>query len=199
MRDVFLLPFLPNYRAVRSVLAERMAKELAPHLLSCSFSFIGKPSLKNCPILWERRENGRIDALEIRWRRYELPSVWIDFRPFEHPDDMVLWDMPGRGIVPDFGGMRCYATPDCKEFHFTLREALFYPDKGASRVVGELKSAVSQISEFLRGGFPPPNAIDSSAWWLFELKNGPPPWPELPVHLPTVRTNRRFAPPNFRL
>ena len=187
--------FFPGDKEVRAALYLKMIEVLEPHLKSLGFSFVGRPSKKRFKVLWIRDRGSALDAIEFQWNTLDRPSFILNFRSFDHPDDLVDCRQNPGGIHPADFGMRAFMKSHYAGWFKPswIKSKAGFAEPEIDKVVASAKLTLTEISDFLLGGPPSALMMDSSNWLDRRLPDNPPPWTEVPspigsnYHLPSRR------------
>ena len=145
------------------------------------------------PLKWVRDRPDAIDMMEFQWKDLGRPEFVINFRRFDHPDDIAVVRADPAHADPGSFALRAYMKPSpFGWFRPSLRARFPRWLPGAVEGVAQIAAQrVGELADFLDGGPPTAFLQDSFLWLDKRLPDNPPPWDSLPVgsayHLPSRR------------
>jgi hypothetical protein len=156
---------------------EQMRAVLVPHLESLGYRSIGGKSRQKFKPRWVRDRGNEIDAIDFQWNSLARPSFGINFRSFDHPDDLAKCRSDPKSIEPADFGMKAYMKPN---FGFWFKAGILSNFTGGHRsvsiAIAAAKIRLTELSDFLTGGLSTPLFKDSFSWDDERLPDNPPPW-----------------------
>jgi hypothetical protein len=180
---------------IRALLLGKMRAVLIPQLQARSFVNIEKLRTTNMPRRWLRDRQHEIDAIEFQWDKRAKPRFFINFRSFDHPDEMTLCRINPQEIEPAYFGIRAHMESRKQAwFKPSLVGRMFFPYEAVERVVTSASKRVQEISDFCLGIGNSSHFLDSGDWFDERLPQEPPPWRsgmiQMPYHLPPRRAGK---------
>lgn len=184
--------FFTKEKDIKAALVLSMQAHLRTHLLDLGFYPISPRRTRRFNLKWMRDRGTEIDAIEFQWDAYGRPSFIINFRSFNHPDDLATCRSNPKSINAWDFGCRAYMEPSpFGWFRVRFRDRIFGLDRAISKIVRSAIQRLTEASNFLLG-HPPTDFLQDSELWLDDrAKTSPPPWNSGPVgtqyHLPPRR------------
>lgn len=175
---------------LKKLLKQRMLQDLVPKLNNLGFHSVGGKSKYKFHPRWVRDKGQSLDAIEFQWDNLGFPKFVINFRSFEHPDDLLLCRSDENSIRVDDFGFRAYMRPSASGwFQPSWFGAMINSNSAIEKVVRSASERIDEISTFLDGGEPSFLMQDSHMWTYPRLLEGPPPWADgiSVYHLPNCR------------
>ena len=162
---------------IRAEFAKDLKLELSPFIKELGFVVPGPEKKDRLPVKWYRDRGDTIDSICFQWDKYYRPSLVINFRSFNHPDDLsVCRDNPQSINAEDFG-LRAHMKPGpFGWFQPSLLRCWINPKMAFEPVIQELKRSLADVSSVMKGGKASTPMQDSNEWLDPRLPDNPPPW-----------------------
>jgi hypothetical protein len=185
---------LPNGTRVmyKKLLAERVPAKFK----ELGFQPVTTARKKSLPRRWFRDRGTIFDIVAFDWDTYD-PSLIVDFRSFDHPDDLYQCRNDLKSVNEWDFGLRAYMKPKYSGwFKPSLISCWLNQQREMSRVVDALLVSLVDVDHVMQGGTPSTPMKDKDSWCDPRLPDSPPPWGEpggkriSNYHLPPYRVGK---------
>jgi hypothetical protein len=187
--------FFPD--GTKSLLKAHIAERVPAKFKELGFQPVTTARKKSLPRRWYRDRGTIFDIIAFDWYTYDRPSFIVDFRSFDHPDDLYQCHNDLKSVGEYDFGLRAYMKPKYSGwFKPSLILCWVNRKQAVSRVVDALLVSLVDVDHVMQGGTPSTPMKDGSGWRDPRLPDSPPPWGEpggkriSNYHLPPYRVGK---------